>query len=56
MRKKEQHPPDPVARHLDAILDSIEDGVFIANRDGYALKVNAAYEQLTGMTKAELIG
>jgi PAS domain S-box-containing protein len=45
-----------VAAHLDAILDSIEDGVFIANRDGYALKVNAAYEQLTGMGKSELIG
>uniref|UniRef100_I2PWP5 PAS domain S-box n=1 Tax=Desulfovibrio sp. U5L TaxID=596152 RepID=I2PWP5_9BACT len=56
MRKKVQSPPDPVARHLDAILDSIEDGVFIANRDGYALKVNAAYEQLTGMSKVELIG
>jgi PAS domain S-box-containing protein len=56
MRKKEQKPLDPVARHLDAILDSIEDGVFIADRDGYALKVNAAYEQLTGMTKVELIG
>ncbi len=45
-----------MASHLDAILDSIEDGVFITDRDGYALKANAAYEQLTGMTKAELIG
>jgi len=45
-----------VAAHLDAILDSIEDGVFIADRDGYALKANAAYEQLTGISKAELIG
>ena len=49
-------PRQPVAGHLDAILDSIEDGVFIADRDGYALKANAAYEQLTGMSKAELIG
>ena len=56
MRKKVQIPPDPVALHLDAILDSIEDGVFISNREGYALKANAAYEQLTGMSKAELIG
>ncbi|WP_300161627.1 sigma 54-interacting transcriptional regulator [Solidesulfovibrio sp.] len=56
MRKKERHFLDPVASHLDAILDSIEDGVFIADREGYALKVNAAYEQLTGMAKAELIG
>ncbi|MEA4857510.1 sigma-54 interaction domain-containing protein [Solidesulfovibrio sp.] len=56
MRKKVQNHLDPVAGHLDAILDSIEDGVFIADRDGYALKVNAAYEQLTGMAKAELIG
>jgi len=45
-----------VAAHLDAILDSIEDGVFIADRDGYALKANAAYEQLTGVSKADLIG
>ncbi|WP_047960078.1 sigma-54 interaction domain-containing protein [Desulfovibrio sp. TomC] len=56
MRKKVQSPLDPVAGHLDAILDSIEDGVFIADRDGYALKANAAYEQLTGMSKSELIG
>ncbi|MYL84334.1 PAS domain S-box protein [Desulfovibrio aerotolerans] len=56
MRKKVQIPLDPVAAHLDAILDSIEDGVFIADRDGYALKANAAYEQLTGISKAELIG
>ena len=48
MGKKVQKLLDPVAGHLDAILDSIEDGVFIADRDGYALKVNAAYEQLTG--------
>jgi PAS domain S-box-containing protein len=56
LRKKVQNHLDPVAGHLDAILDSIEDGVFIADRDGYALKANAAYEQLTGMCKAELIG
>jgi len=56
LRKKAQYTADPVASHLDAILDSIEDGVFITDRDGYALKANAAYEQLTGMTKAELIG
>jgi len=56
LRKKVQTPADPVARNLDAILDSIEDGVLITDREGYALKVNAAYEQLTGMTKPELVG
>ncbi len=56
LRKKLQSPSDPVAAHLDAILDSIEDGVFIADREGYALKVNAAYEHLTGMTRTELVG
>ena len=45
-----------MAEHLDAILDSIEDGVFITDRHGNALKANVAYEQLTGMAKAELIG
>ncbi len=45
-----------MASRLDAILDSIEDGVLITDRDGHALKANVAYEQLTGLTKAELIG
>ena len=45
-----------MAAHLDAILDSIEDGVFIVDRHGHALAVNAAYEQHTGMARAELLG
>jgi PAS domain S-box-containing protein len=56
LRKKAQITTDPVAAYLDAILDSIEDGVLITDRHGHALKVNLAYEQLTGMAKAELIG
>jgi len=56
LKKDSPMPPDPVAAHLDALLDSIEDGLFITDRHGYALKVNAAYEQLTGLTKAALIG
>ena len=56
MRKKAQITADPVAAYLDAILDSIEDGVLVADHLGHALKVNVAYEHLSGLTKAELIG
>ena len=55
MKKIDPATADP-AVYFDAVLDSIEDGVFITDRNGFALKVNAAYEQLTGLSRAQLVG
>lgn len=40
----------------DGILDVLRDGVYISDRNGITLKVNAMYEQLTGLKKEELLG
>ena len=40
----------------DGILDVLQDGVYISDRTGMSLKVNAMYEQLTGLKKEQLIG
>ena len=40
----------------DAILDVLQDGVYITDRAGMTLKINGMYEQLTGLRKEELIG
>ncbi len=41
---------------FDCILDVLSDGIYISDRDGNTLKVNRAYEQLTGLTKEEMLG
>lgn len=41
---------------FDSILDVLSDGVYISDAAGITLKVNSAYEQLTGLKKEELLG
>lgn len=41
---------------FDCILDVLSDGIYISDRDGNTLKVNRSYEQLTGLTKEEMLG
>lgn len=40
----------------DAILDVLQDGVYISDHTGMTLKINAMYEELTGLKKEELVG
>lgn len=40
----------------DGILDVLSDGVYISDHNGITLKINAMYEQLTGLKKEEVIG
>jgi PAS domain S-box-containing protein len=51
---------DPVAallcRHLDSILDTLSDGVYLTDKAGTTLKVNTVYERLTGLTRELLHG
>lgn len=38
------------------IIDSLYDGVYITDGNGVTVKVNQAYERITGLRRAELIG
>ena len=43
-------------QELDAIVNSFYDGVYISDGLGNGLRVNSAYERITGVTAHELIG
>jgi PAS domain S-box-containing protein len=42
--------------YWETVVDTITDGVMIVNTDGAILSVNKAFENLTGYTRAELLG
>ncbi|MFZ5648524.1 MAG: sigma-54 interaction domain-containing protein [Bacillota bacterium] len=43
-------------RELEAIIESSSDGIFVTDGQGVVLRVNKAYEQITGYTAHRLIG
>lgn len=43
-------------RELEAIIESSSDGIFVTDSEGVVLRVNKAYEQITGYTADRLIG
>ncbi len=43
-------------RELDAIIDSSFDGLYITDGDGLTLRLNKAYERITGLDANEFIG
>lgn len=45
-----------VKDYLDSILDVLSVGVYISDRTGMTLKINSAYEKLTGLKRKELMG
>lgn len=45
-----------LCEHMDSILDTLADGVYITDKNGVTLKVNTMYEKLTGLKREELIG
>ena len=38
------------------LLDALHDGVYITDADGITLKVNSAYERLTGLRSEDVVG
>lgn len=40
----------------DDILDLMQDGIFISDKDGITLRINKAYEDLTGLSNADVYG
>lgn len=45
-----------LTKELDAIIDSSFDGLYITDGDGKTLRLNRAYERITGMSADEFIG
>lgn len=43
-------------RELDAIIESSYDGLYLTNGQGITLRVNEAFEKLTGVSSSEMIG
>ncbi|MDR3176408.1 MAG: sigma 54-interacting transcriptional regulator [Desulfovibrio sp.] len=42
--------------NVDAILDLMEDGIYLSDRSGLTLRVNKAYQQIIGRPRGELEG
>jgi len=42
--------------HIDAIMESSYDGIYITNGAGDTIRVNKSYERITGFKKEDLIG
>ncbi|MEW6622847.1 MAG: sigma 54-interacting transcriptional regulator [Bacillota bacterium] len=45
-----------INRELDAIIESIDDGLVLVDGQGYVLRVNQAYQRLVGITAEEYVG
>ena len=58
MKKSNKKPlnSEHLLKELDAIINSSYDGLFIASGEGIALRVNKAYERITGLDSSALLG
>lgn len=45
-----------LAPYVKNILAALDDGVYITDKEGTTLHVNAIYERLTGLTSGKLLG
>ncbi|OPY01606.1 MAG: Nif-specific regulatory protein [Syntrophorhabdus sp. PtaB.Bin047] len=45
-----------LARDLGAIIENIPDGVYITDKSANTLMINRAYERITGINRAEVLG
>ncbi|MHB9099779.1 MAG: PAS domain-containing protein, partial [Syntrophales bacterium] len=43
-------------KELDAVIESLDDGIVVADRNGFILRANYAYQQMTGITAEEFVG
>lgn len=47
---------EKIIDYFDDILDVLSEGVYISDRTGKTLKINSAYEKLTGLRRKDLMG
>lgn len=43
-------------KELDAIIESVSDGIYITNGNGDTLRINSSYEKITGIKSEEVLG
>lgn len=41
---------------VQAVIDSVHDGVYIADKNGYYVTANEGFEQISGITRSEMVG
>jgi len=46
----------PVEQELNAIIESVSDGIYVTDGKGYTLRVNSAFQQITGIKAEEVVG
>lgn len=47
---------DAVNKYLDTLIHAIPDIIFFKDNDGYYVKVNTAFQDLTGLTEEDIVG
>lgn len=50
------NPAESLNAELEAIINSSYDGIFVTDGDGVVLRINKAYERITGVKAAEVMG
>ena len=45
-----------IVKDLNAVIESVDDGIVVANGQGYILRVNNAYQKMTGIIDKENVG
>lgn len=45
-----------LVRELEAVIESTDDGIYIADGAGVTLRVNSAYERITGIRREQVVG
>lgn len=45
-----------INKELDAIIESLDDGIVVSNNKGFILRANLAYQKMTGITSQEYVG
>lgn len=47
---------DAANKYLDTLIQTIPDIIFFKDNDGYYVKINTAFQDLTGLTEEEIVG
>ncbi|MCK5197432.1 MAG: PAS domain S-box protein, partial [Spirochaetales bacterium] len=47
---------EELIKELNVIFDSVTDGLYITDGDGITLRVNSAFEKITGIKSQNIIG
>jgi len=45
-----------INRNLDAVIESVDDGIVVGDASGIILRANNAYQRMTGITEREFVG